>query len=140
LGFNLQGKLRKKRAFISDESSKLETIEELHDLDDHQYTQKMNLIKQSLALIEQEETYWLNRCHEQCLLKGDNNTSYFRKIANGRKRKNTVLSFEKDVLIIEGDEDLLQHATEYYSELFGPEESHDIHIDSNLWAELPTGV
>jgi hypothetical protein len=56
---------------------------------------------------------------------------------NGRKRKNTVLSFEKDGLIIEGDEDLLQHATEYYSELFGPEESHDIHIDSNLWAELP---
>jgi mannosylglycoprotein endo-beta-mannosidase len=90
-----------------------------------------------MSLIEQEEAYWLNRCPEQWLLKGDNNTSYFHKIANGRKRKNTVLSFEKDGLIIEGDDNLLQHAIDYYSKLFGPEESHDIHIDPSLWDELP---
>jgi hypothetical protein len=75
-GFNLQGKLRKKRASISDELSKLETNEELHGLEDHQYAQKVSLIKQDMSLIEQEEAYWLNRCHEQWLLKGDNNTSY----------------------------------------------------------------
>jgi hypothetical protein len=58
-------------------------LEELGGLNDQQYTQMMQLMKESLSLIEQEETYWLNRCHEQWLLKGDNNTSYFHKIANG---------------------------------------------------------
>jgi hypothetical protein len=70
-------------------------------------------------------------------LKGDSNTSYFHRIANGRKRKNTVLSLVKDGEIIEGDENLLKHATEYYTNLFGPEEDHDIHIDQNLWNETP---
>lgn len=93
-------------------------------------------MKENLSLIEQEETYWLNRCHEQWLLKGDNNTSYFHKIANGWKRKNTILSLEKDGGIIEGDDNLLKHATEYYTNLFGPVDNHDIHIASNLWDEL----
>jgi mannosylglycoprotein endo-beta-mannosidase len=69
-------------------------------------------------------------------LKGDNNTKYFHKIANGRKRKNTVISLESEGNIIEGDENLLNHATAYYSELFGPREDHNVHIDSNLWNEL----
>lgn len=90
----------------------------------------------SLQLLDQEESYWHARCHEQWLLKGDNNTKYFHKIANGRKRKNTVISLESEGNIIEGDENLLNHATAYYSELFGPGEDHNVHIDSNLWNEL----
>lgn len=81
-----------------------------------------------MSLLDQEEAYWHKRCHEEWLLKGDNNTKYFHKIANGRKRKNTIISLDKDGLIIEGDENLLQHATEYYSDLFGPGEE--------LWPEL----
>ena len=81
-----------------------------------------------MSLLDQEEAYWHKRCHEEWLLKGDNNTKYSHKIANGRKRKNTIISLDKDGLIIEGDENLLQHATEYYSDLFGPGEE--------LWPEL----
>jgi mannosylglycoprotein endo-beta-mannosidase len=83
-------------------------------------------------LLDQEETYWVNRCHENWLLKGDNNTSYFHKIANGRKRKNNVVSLENNGELIEGDENLLKHATDYYKELFGLEEDHNIHIDHAL--------
>lgn len=39
-------------------------------------------------------------------------------------------------MLIEGDESLLKHATEYYTDLFGPTEDHNIHIDKSLWAEL----
>jgi hypothetical protein len=52
------------------------------------------------------------------LLKGDNNISYFHKIANGRRRKNTIISLENDGEQIEGDENLLKHATEYYTTFF----------------------
>jgi hypothetical protein len=47
-----------------------------------------------------------------------------------------VLSLEKDGVIIEGDENLLNHATEYYSELFGTGDDHNIHIDQNVWEAL----
>lgn len=69
-------------------------------------------------------------------MKGDSNTSNIHKIVNGRKRKNTVISLEKEGEIIEGDENLLKHATKYYAELFGPRVNHDIHIDQGLWDEL----
>jgi hypothetical protein len=39
--------------------------------------------------------------------------------------------------VIEGDDNLLQHATDYYTNLFGPEDDHNIHIDPDLWSELP---
>jgi mannosylglycoprotein endo-beta-mannosidase len=93
---------------------------------------KMQLITESLALLDQEETYWHNRCHEQWLLKGDNNTSYFHRIANGRKRKSTIISLENEGIVIEGNDNLLRHATKYYSDLFRPGETHDIHIDQDL--------
>jgi hypothetical protein len=36
------------------------------------------------------------------------------------KKKNTILNLDKDGVVIEGDENLLKHATEYYADLFGP--------------------
>ena len=72
--------------------------------------------------MDQEESYWLNRCHEQRLLK------YFHNLANGRKRKSTVLFLESDGVVIEGDDNLLKHATNYYSDLFGSTDEHNIHI------------
>lgn len=135
-GFNFQGELRKKRSIINNELNDLENIEEINGLDPDQMIRKVELMKENLQLLDQEETYWYNRCHEQWILKGVNNTSYFHRIANGRKRKSTVISLEKDGEIIEGDENLLKHATKYYSDLFSPGENHDIHIDQSLWAEL----
>lgn len=32
---------------------------------------------------------------------------------------------------------MLKHATGYYSNLFGPADDHDLHIDNNVWHELP---
>lgn len=45
---------------------------------------------------------------------------FFHKCANGGKRKNSIISLENDGQIIEGDEKLLKHASEYYANLFAP--------------------
>ena len=82
--------------------------------------------------MEQEELYWYERSHENWLLQGDNNTAYFHKCANGRRRKNQILSWESNGLVIEGDENLLRHASEYYSELFGRPTKYEIQIDPTL--------
>jgi hypothetical protein len=38
--------------------------------------------------------------------------------------------------VIEGDDDMLNHATEYYTNLFGPEKQHNVHIDKSLWDDV----
>lgn len=132
----MQGDLIKKRAVISEELAQIELIEEFDLLDYNQITKKNELLKEFHHLLDQEEVYWINRCHENWLLKRDNNTSYIHRIANGRRRKNTIISLESNGETIEGDENLLKHATEYYSNLFGPEEEHQIQIDQSLWDEI----
>lgn len=39
--------------------------------------------------------------------------------------------------MIEGDENLLKHASEYYSDLFGPPIEYKVQIDPTLWDGLP---
>lgn len=80
--------------------------------------------------------YWFKRSHETWLLKGDNNTDFFHECANGRKkRKNATISLDKDGVIIEGNEDILKHATEFYSDLFVKEYEHNIKLEADVWRE-----
>lgn len=66
-------------------------------------------------------------------MKGDQNTAYFHRIANGRKRKNTIHNLKDGDVNIEGTKNLLAHATSYYKELFGPAPGNLFNIDSDLW-------
>jgi len=76
--------------------------------------------------------YWFKRSHEKWLLEGDSNTEYFHRVANGRKRKNTILTLLDGDNIIEGDDNILAHATNYYKTLFGPSPGNSFPIDPNL--------
>lgn len=58
--------------------------------------------------------YGYRGAHEKWLSQGDQNTASFHKVANGRKRKNTIPSLEEGDWLIEGTSNLLKHATEYY--------------------------
>ena len=92
---------------------------------------------ENLKSLEQEEIYWCERSHQTWLLKGDNNTSYFHKCANGRKKKNNIISLESDGQLIEGDENLLKHASEYYTDLFGPPVEYEVQMDLEIWENIP---
>jgi hypothetical protein len=68
----------------------LEAIEETMILSFDQ--SKSSKIQEELMLIyENEEAFWSQRSREQWLLKGDNNTEFFHRCANGQKRKRTIL-------------------------------------------------
>ena len=69
------------------------------------------------------------------MLKGDLNTDYYDKIANGRKRKNTIHSFKAGDVEILGTENLIARATDYYKNLFGPTPGNQFHLDPNTWSE-----
>ena len=55
--------------------------------------------------------------------------------ANGRKRKNNIISFKNEDETIEGSPNLILHATEFYKNLFGPDIGNLFHLDSDLWEE-----
>lgn len=49
-----------------------------------------------LDMYGDEEEFWHRRVGENWLLKGDNNTEYFHRIAAGRRRKNIIYTLNKD--------------------------------------------
>uniref|UniRef100_A0A8I6WDK1 Reverse transcriptase domain-containing protein n=1 Tax=Hordeum vulgare subsp. vulgare TaxID=112509 RepID=A0A8I6WDK1_HORVV len=63
------------------------------------------------------------------------NSSYYHKIANGRKRKNTIHSLKMGGEVIEGNENLIAHASEFYKELFGPGQGNIFHLDPKTWSQ-----
>jgi mannosylglycoprotein endo-beta-mannosidase len=81
-----------------------------------------------------EELLWYQKSHEKWLLEGDSNTSYFHRVANGRKRKNTMLSLNDNGVNIEGTENLIEHATSYYKNLFGPAPGNIFHFNYDMWS------
>jgi hypothetical protein len=129
--------MKKKRREFKEELACLELLEEDIGLTSEQIERKTWLLVENLKILEQEELYWYERSHETWLLKGDINTSYFHKCANGRKRKNNIISLESEGQMIEGDENILKHATEYYTDLFGPPIEYDVQMDSDIWTNIP---
>lgn len=91
-GFNIQGARRKRKREIQGTLKELEEIEEAGPLEANQILLRTNLTSELLKILEEEELYLFKRSHETWLHKGGNNTDYFHKVANGRKRKNNIFS------------------------------------------------
>jgi mannosylglycoprotein endo-beta-mannosidase len=86
-----------------------------------------------MEIYKDEELMWYQKSHEKWLLEGDLNTSYFHRVANGRKRKNTMMSLDDNGVVIEGTDKLIDHATSYYKNLFGPAHGNLFPINHSMW-------
>lgn len=126
---------RKKKQVMQEELLILEQLEEENLLSSSQMSRKVTLIQELLKIYEEDELYWFKRSHEKWLLEGDGNTEFLHRVDNGRRRRNTIISLENGDEAIEGDENLLAHATAYYKELFGLAEGNTFPLDPDLWRE-----
>jgi hypothetical protein len=118
-----------------EELADLEMLEELGSLDSVQSLRRMEINAELYKIMEEEELYWYKRSHETWLLKGDLNTEFFHRVANGRKRKQTIYSLKDGDSYVSGNADLATLATDYYRSLFGPGVGNMFEVDSNLWSE-----
>jgi hypothetical protein len=75
----------------------IEFLEERGALPEIQIRRKIDLKMEFFQLMEEEELYWFKRCHETWLLKGDNNTDFFHRIAIGRKRRQTIFPYKMEI-------------------------------------------
>ena len=132
-GFNIQGENRKLRASLHKELAELETLEEEAPLPLLSIQRKVEIQCNIMKLLEEEKLYWLKRSHDKWLHEGDNNTEYFHRIANGRKRCSKIVSFKDGDVTIEGTPNLLNHATDFYKTLFGPENNIPFPLTEDLW-------
>ena len=117
------------------ELAMLEELEEQDMLPPDLYSRKVDVSAELYELLVNEVIFWLQQSHERWLLKGDLNTDYFHKIAKGRKRKNTIHSMNVGDVTIEGTDNILRHATDFYKSLFGPSPGNLFLLDPEIWGD-----
>jgi hypothetical protein len=118
---------------IKEELAFIETLEEANELPPDLSVRKTEISVELMKIYAEEELLWYQKAHEKWLLEGDLNTSYFHRVANGRKRKNTMFSLNDNGVNIEGTDKLIEHATSYYKNLFGPAPGNIFPIDHDAW-------
>ena len=133
-GSKIFGHKKIRRNIIKLELQELKGLEETVGLCGEAYTRKLEILIELNNMYVEEDLYWHQFSNERWLLKGDNNTNFFHKVANGRRRKNSMISLEYGAIIVEGTKNLLAHATEYYKNLFGLAPGNLCRIDENLWS------
>jgi hypothetical protein len=136
--------------FLVQQLDSLDIKAETSLLSIHELEFKHCLSTELSKLQKEEELYWFQRSKATKLTQGDNNTKYFRIIANGRHRKTRIIQLEQDEGLIVGEDNLKTYITNYYKVLFGPPESNlfsfdeslrdDISQVSNLENEILSGV
>jgi hypothetical protein len=102
-GFNISGNRKKRTKEIQEELDSMELLEEQGALSDLQVKKKIEMMVEFLRLMEEEELYWYRRCYETWLLKGDNNSEFFHRIANGSKRRQTIFSLQDGDVLVQGE-------------------------------------
>jgi hypothetical protein len=132
-GFNLASSKKQRKNQIQRDIRELEIVEENETLSDDQIKNRIEL-KTELFHILDEELYWYKRSHETLLLKGDSNTEYFHRIANGKKRKQSIFSMKDGADTIFRTDNRIKHATDYYKKLFGPREGNNFGLEPSPWS------
>lgn len=130
-GHNLRGQLNKRRKELADE---LHDLEEIQPLSTEMLARRGDINAALFDIYDEEEEYWQRKAGQNWLQKGDNNTTYFHRIANGRKRKNTIFSLQNGEDVIQGTYALLEHATDFYKKLFGHAVGFQCQLREDMWA------
>lgn len=73
-----------------------------------------------MKIYQAEEIYWQRRSGEKWIIEGDSNTSFFHGVANGRKRKTTIIVLENEgVEITDLQEIKKNHIYDFYKSCLG---------------------
>ena len=98
----------------------LDITAESRMLSDAEVDAKSRANKRLASLLCKEELKWYQRAKVKHLMEGDDNTSYFYLIANGKHRKQRIYKLDQDEGLITDEVQLRDYVTRYYKKLFGP--------------------
>jgi 4-hydroxyphenylpyruvate dioxygenase-like putative hemolysin len=118
---------------LKNELAEIEKEEEEGSLTATMLRRKNFIQTEFLRALKEEEMYWHKRSNQNWLLQGDNNTEYFHRFANGKKRKNMIFQIERGDEILHSEKEILAHASDYYKNLFGHAEKPLFSLDPECW-------
>jgi hypothetical protein len=87
-----------------------------------------------LDILEKEEIFWRQRSRENRLLEGESNTYFFIEWPMDVREKNMISSLKHGDSVIQGDEELLTHATDFYMNLFGHVDDSGVRLSGDIWS------
>ena len=80
--------------------------------------ERVLLRSQIQNLISLEEVSWRQKSRLLCIKEGDNNTKFFHKVANSRKRYNHISMLEVNGVIYEDESEMANQAVQFYKNLY----------------------
>ena len=83
------GHAQNRKNEIKEELEEIEKIEEGEPLTPELYEKRTTLCAKLNDILAGEELFWLEHSNERWLLKGDQNTAFYHRVANGKKIKKT---------------------------------------------------
>ena len=101
---NFESANRKLRKKLTAEIDELDKKSELNGLSLGDFNHLQQCRNDLNKILKEEEIKWLQISKEKELLEGDSNTKYYHSKANGRRRKNRIVSLHQDEGVIEGQE------------------------------------
>ena len=80
--------------------------------------ERVLLRSQIQNLISLEEVSWRQESRMLCIKEGDNNTKFFHKVANSRRRYNHISMLEVNGVIYEAKSEMANQAVQFYKNLY----------------------
>ena len=96
----------------------MDVKEEEHDLSEVELGEKALLRSQIQNLLPLEEVLWRQKSRMLCIKEGDNNTKFFHKVANSRRRYNHISMLEVNEVIYEDESEMTDQAVQFYKNLY----------------------
>ena len=95
----------------------LDAKEGEYSLSEMDIGEKAVLRSQIQNLLSLEEVSWRQKLRVLCIKEGDNNTKFFHKVANSRRRYNHISMFEVNRVIYEGEFEMEDQVVQFYKSL-----------------------
>ena len=80
--------------------------------------ERAELRSQIQNLLSLEEVSWRQKSRLLCIKEGDNNTKFFHKMVNSRRRHNHISMLEVDGVIYEDESEMADQAIQFYKKLY----------------------
>jgi hypothetical protein len=118
---------RKKR--LSDILEDIDKNVEIHGLTANDRELYLDTTRLLNILVKEDNIKWFQRAKSADLKLGQTCTKYFMAKASGRRKKNRIKQLWHGDVLLEGDDLLQAHATEFYTKLFGESDRNGISLD-----------
>lgn len=127
------GSIKLKKLSLLREIENLDVTRESRPLSTLESTTEANLKGELGLILKLEEVYWKQRARVTWLKEGDDNTSFFHAVANGRRNKNFIPWVLKDNFKVTNNKGIGEAFTSLYQNLYSSTQTHRHQI---VWGEL----